>query len=59
LVIVPKLATIPLAIDAAMPSAISTCDALRPSSFPHAAAAPKEPKVLGACQPSWAVSRSE
>src|SRR6266403_553297 len=58
LVIVPKLQTTPLAIDAAIPSAISTWEALSPSNLAQAAAAPKEPNVLGACQPPCRLSRS-
>jgi hypothetical protein len=50
-VIVPKFWRLPLAIDAAMPSALRRRDSSRPSSRPAPAVAPITPRVAVACQP--------
>lgn len=51
LVIVPKFAFTPDAMDAAIASAVAVCTGLRRSSTLLAAAAPKVPSVAVGCQP--------
>ena len=48
---VPKLALIPLALDAAIAIACAVCVAFKFNKYAQPTAAPKTPKVAVGCQP--------